>query len=164
MAVGGDISVALWNLRSNQLVKILGRHKTRVNSVSFSINKTHIASASDDGVIMLHNIEKYKSYHLPVSEKFNMEDPICRIKFSPLQERMLAHCGDSGSVLIWDTARLDILKIYNSHSTTCNDIIFNPRDKNSLCSGGLDKKMVIYDLNSKRYLISISCYYLFTLN
>lgn len=153
MVVGGDLSVALWNIKSNQLIKVLGKHKSRVNSVSFSINKTHIASASDDGDVMLHNIENYKSYYLPINENIKIVDSITKIKFSPLQERVLAHCGDSGNVSIWDTARLDLLKIYNSHSTTCNDIIFNPKDKNSLCSGGLDKKMVIYDLNSNRYIL-----------
>ena len=153
MVVGGDFNVALWNLNSGQQVKLLGKHKSKVNSVSFSINKSHVASASDDGIIFLHNIENSKSYNLPLKEKTEEIDPILSAKFSPHQGRLLAHCGDSGNVLIWDTARLELIKTFHSHSTICSEVIFNPKDKNSLCSGGLDKKMVIYDLNSKKQVI-----------
>ena len=73
------------------------------------------------------------------------------IQFSNFIKQMLATASDDSSVNLWDVNTQQIVKEFrNEHKMPANGISFSPANDMLMCSIGIDKKIVFYDVVGKK--------------
>lgn len=66
---------------------------------------------------------------------------------------MIASVSDDASLVLWDTnARRSVHQFTRSHKAPATDLSYSPSNDKLLTSCGLDKRIVLYDVLSKRYV------------
>lgn len=63
---------------------------------------------------------------------------------------MLATISDSGTLSLWDTKEKKILKTFQDHRAPATGLAFSPLNDMLLCSTGLDKKIIFYDVTGRK--------------
>ena len=65
----------------------------------------------------------------------------------------MASVSEDGGLNLWDSNKMQLLKAFkNEHKAPATGLSFSPVNDMLLNSVGLDKRIVFYDVNSKRYV------------
>jgi eukaryotic-like serine/threonine-protein kinase len=142
LAVAGfDRSIRLWQIGGRGLaIRLLhfilhlpvarfGGHKDRVRSVTFDPSGELLASAADDGSVIVRDLVGAKNELRLDGHKTGVN---C-VRFSP-DGTLLATAGDDGTVRLWSADSGSELQQFNGHLSIVRTVAFSP-DGSVLASG-----------------------------
>ena len=72
------------------------------------------------------------------------------MKYSLFSKALLASVSETGSLYLWDTKDNTLVKQFTEHKAPATGISFSPVNEMLLCSTGLDKKILFYDVVGKK--------------
>ena len=127
-----------------QLFRYFLRNQGIVNSVAFSPDGTILASAGDDGKIVLLNTSQFQ----PIQQLDGHSGPVTRVAFSP-DGKILASAGKDGSVILWDmNSYQPIGQPLSEHNGEVTSLAFSP-DGRTLATGGEDQAIILWDVQNQ---------------
>lgn len=153
---GGWFAIAIWDLQTGQVRKVLKGHDNSVKAITFSKDGRFLASGSVDKTARIWNVEtgetiKTLQTETPITLKLpsrtlnlKWKMPVTSVAFSP-DGKTLA-MGMGRSVHLWDVLTGNILKTLEGHEQSVTGIVFLP-DGNSLASCSLDGTVHRWSLN-----------------
>lgn len=129
---------------------VLQEHRSAVWLVAFSPDSRILASGSNDGTIILWEVNTRQVLHtlrLPKSKK-----SLYSLAFSP-DSHILASGSKDGTVKLWDVNTGEILQTLQQHEDKIHSVVFNPT-KRILASSSNDKTILweVVDTNTTREL------------
>lgn len=126
----GDVSETEFYLSEipKQAIAFLEGHTERVEEVSFSPDRTILASGSVDGTVRLWNVET----HAPIAT-LEVENPVYAVSFSQ-DGTILAAGALDGAVRLWNMKTSEQIGILEGHKEYVETVSFSP-DGESLASG-----------------------------
>jgi WD40 repeat protein len=135
-------SVLLDNVQANpHLVQFLRGHQAQVNKVAFSPDGRTLASASNDGRIILWDVVTRK----PASQQFSRRtNSVTSLAFRP-DGKMLASGLPDGTVILWDLETYELARSVRVHTDQVNSLAFSP-DGRLLASASFDKTIIVWDV------------------
>eukprot|EP00276_Gloeochaete_wittrockiana_P023988 CAMPEP_0184366394 /NCGR_PEP_ID=MMETSP1089-20130417/153604_1 /TAXON_ID=38269 ORGANISM="Gloeochaete wittrockiana, Strain SAG46.84" /NCGR_SAMPLE_ID=MMETSP1089 /ASSEMBLY_ACC=CAM_ASM_000445 /LENGTH=274 /DNA_ID=CAMNT_0026707961 /DNA_START=176 /DNA_END=997 /DNA_ORIENTATION=- len=147
LASGGSAKlVRLWDMKTKKLVKDFKGHTDVITSVTFSMEDTHIASASRNGDIILHTTTTANAV---TTLRTDRPSAVKCVQYSPFKKLILASTREDGEVQIWDVAKTTPDAVFRKHTSASTGVTFSPINKLLFCSVGLDRNIVFYDLGEK---------------
>ena len=82
-----------------------------------------------------------------------LKQAIKQLKYSKVKSNLIATADDGGCVKIWDsTARKSLYSFGTVHTSPTSGVAFSPINKMLLLSCGLDKRIVLYDVISRKFV------------
>ncbi|RXG58439.1 Protein NEDD1 [Armadillidium vulgare] len=69
-----------------------------------------------------------------------------------LNRSIVGVCGGNGYVALYDAITSKVFARHNSHSAPVSNVAFSPINELLMISVGYDKKLISYDVNTKRFL------------
>jgi WD40 repeat protein/tRNA A-37 threonylcarbamoyl transferase component Bud32 len=129
---------------------ICAGHSSRVTSVAWSPNGTHLASASYDKTIRLWNatngqhIQTYRGH----SGRVNA------LAWSPDSSRFIS-ASDDGSMLIWNTTSKNPLFTFSEHTGKVIAVAWSP-DGSRIASAGINKVVLVWEVATGRILFTFN--------
>lgn len=150
---GIDCVINIWDVKSRTAKRTYKDHFHAVTCCQFNYNDNFIASATDHGEILLLNVQKGDSFSLG-----GHDDPqaIRSLGYSYFSRSLLASVSDSGTVCLWDTKERKMLKKFQDHKAPSTCLAFSPLNDMLLCSCGLDKRIIFYDVTGKKTVKTIN--------
>lgn len=132
----GKGEIRLWNLRTQQELKVIKVHKLPVNSLAFSPDGQTLVSGSDDHTIRFWDVKTGEE-----SNVLKFTYAITSVVFSP-NGTLLATGDDGGNVQIWNfQSKKEVFKEY-LHANTVNSVVFST-DGRTLISGSKDSRIAV---------------------
>lgn len=147
---GADSVVRVWDLKDKKMLNSWNVHKSNVISVRFSFDDDHLASASSDGIIQIHNLRHGKTVSKLQLDPNIDSDSLKMIQYSKIDKAYLATCSDEGRINIWETSRSKLSTSILAHSAPCTSICFSQNNSSMLISSGLDKLVKIHDFKNPK--------------
>lgn len=141
--VTGDINQ--WNCSTNELTNTFtSTHSSAVRRLAKMGDK--IVSASATGELFI-----WQTDTASVLTKLKTPKPksIRGLEHSRYDRAMLSTTSDDGVVCLWDIEKQAIRHKFTSHNAPAMDLSFSTINALLLASGGLDKKIIFYDAQSK---------------
>lgn len=78
-----------------------------------------------------------------------LDAQINQISFSPHNDNYLASAQEDSFLTLFDVAAQRAIAVFNSHKANARGIAFSPTNRLHLLSVGLDKSIIIHDINIK---------------
>ncbi|XP_047122734.1 protein NEDD1 isoform X1 [Hydra vulgaris] len=150
---GVDHVVCIWDIKSKTAKRIYKDHTHPVTCSIFNYNDNTIASSSNHGNILLTNVQSGVSSE-PLSTGENQA--IRSLNYSHFVRSLLASINDSGAVSLWDTKEKKLIKTFTEHKGPGTKVSFSPLNDMLLCSCGLDKRIIFYDVTGKKMVKTIN--------
>lgn len=150
---GVDHIVCIWDIKSKTAKRIYKDHTHPVTCSIFNYNDNTIASSSNHGNILLTNVQSGISSE-PLSTGENQA--IRSLNYSHFVRSLLASINDSGAVSLWDTKEKKLTKTFTDHKGPGTKVSFSPLNDMLLCSSGLDKRIIFYDVTGKKMVKTIN--------
>ncbi|MGA9381115.1 MAG: WD40 repeat domain-containing protein [Phormidium sp.] len=133
----GKGEIRLWNLRTQQELRVIKVHLLPINSLAFSPDGETLVSGSDDHTIRFWDVKTGEE-----SNVLKFTYSITSVVFSP-DGTLFATGDDSGNIQIWDfQSKKDIFKEH-VHAADVTSVVFSP-DGRTLISGSKDCKIAMY--------------------
>lgn len=151
LACGGrNRTITVWDLKTKKMKKQYKGHKDAISCIIFNWNDTHIASGSSSGEVLIHNVVSGQCGS-PLTTP--TRQPIRNIQYSFFKKAYLAAVSDDGSLYLWDTNTNKLLTTFNNaHKAPATALAFSPLNNLLLASCGLDKRILCYDIMSKKVI------------
>jgi WD40 repeat protein/transcriptional regulator with XRE-family HTH domain len=144
LATGDNHLVCLWQVADGQPRLTLRGHTSRVWSVAFSPNGQILASGSEDqGGIRLWDVETGNGLGILQADS---KHSIKCVAWHP-DGQILASCGNSGTIWLWDVRRQACLKTLQGHSSWVVSVAWSP-DGQMLASGSQDQTIRLWDIRT----------------
>ena len=145
----GNGAVALWDLSRLSKTKqkyVFTDHKRTVNKICFHPTDANILlSGSQDGTINFFDIRKKC-----VATKFFGQAGIRDVQFSPFDRNLFAAARESGNIELWDLRKPEhFLLQFAGHFGPVFSIDWHPEDRSWLGTGGRDKTIKVWNIQSK---------------
>lgn len=153
VSAGKDGTVSLWDLKTRSIKRYYQDHTAPCSFALFNFNGNVVASGSTHGEIILTEVQSGSP-----SQPLIVEDGggvVC-LGYSHFTRYLLASCSEKGALTLWDTKESKLVKSFNEHSETASCLSFSPLNDMLLCSTGLDKKMIFYDVCYKKIVKTIT--------
>ncbi|MFB2875523.1 WD40 repeat domain-containing protein [Floridanema aerugineum] len=132
----GKGEIRLWNLRTQEKVRVIKSHSRPVNSLAFSPDGQTLISASDDHTIRFWDVKTGEE-----SNVLKFTYGITSVVFSP-NGTLFASGDDGGNIQIWDfQSKKEVFKEY-LHANAVNSVVFSP-DSSTLISGSKDSRIAV---------------------
>ncbi|KAL3852617.1 hypothetical protein ACJMK2_016236 [Sinanodonta woodiana] len=148
IAGGSDGTIGLWDLKFLKLKKTYKDHKGPVTCAQFNWNSTVIASGSETGEIILHNVVTGQGTSPLVTSRVQA---IRQLQYCKQKKSLLGAVSDDGSLNLWDSNTRQLIHGFSdSHRAPATGLVFSPINDILLMSIGLDKRIVCYDLQAKK--------------
>ncbi|KAL8488205.1 hypothetical protein ACS0TY_024478 [Phlomoides rotata] len=140
--------VRIWDLLNKGCVKWLKGHTDAITDVMYNCKDEHIASISQKGDIIVHNLASG-------ARAAELKDPngqaLGALDYSRMSRHLLVTAGDDGSVHLWDTTgRSPKVSWLKQHSAPTSGVSFSPSSDKSIASVGLDMKLYTFDTGSRK--------------
>ncbi|CAG8552745.1 5105_t:CDS:10 [Paraglomus occultum] len=156
---GSDKIVYVWDRTESQYDEPLKGHRSAITSIDLNIDETLVASASDIGNIIIHSRTSLIQSNLTVLTGQNTKStqPMNVLEYSHFKRGLLAAGSEDGYLRIWDTsASTTALQTFESaHFGPVRGIAFSPFNSQLMCSSGMDKRIVLYDVGKRSILKNI---------
>jgi WD40 repeat protein len=114
-------------------------HSASVKSVSFSPDKSLLASGSADNTIRIWDVATGKTLHIFQGHTA----PINSVSFSPDGQRLASGSTDN-TIRIWDIDKEHTIRILQGHTAPINSVSFSPNGQR-LASGSDDNTIRVWD-------------------
>lgn len=151
---GIDNVISIWDIKSRTAKRTYKDHVNPVCYCLFNYNDNVIASASDHGEILITNVQTGVSCE-PMTGS-DTQAVRC-LGYSLFSRHLLASASDSGVINLWDTKEKKmLLKSFTDHKAPATGLSFSPLNDMLLCSTGLDKKIIFYDVTGKKTVKTIN--------
>ncbi|CAK87730.1 unnamed protein product (macronuclear) [Paramecium tetraurelia] len=153
LASGGhDSIVRVWDLKKKTIQSHLKGHYSQINSLHWNSADTLIASASNVGDILVHDV----STQIAVST-FNLKGSktpgFKAVKF--MSKNLLCSGSNDGSVTIFDLNKNEYQCNFSSqHTSKVTGLSFT---QSLVCSVGTDQKCYLYSIVDKKVTHTIAC-------
>ncbi|KAG9306704.1 hypothetical protein G9A89_004251 [Geosiphon pyriformis] len=144
---GTDKDVHIWDREQQAYADPLQGHRSTITSLDLNLDENLVASSNSGGNIIVHNRRQASSNNLIVLTS----QPINILEYSYYKPGLLAAGGDDCHLRLWDTsASTTALQTFeNVHHQSIKGIAFSPQNSSLMCSSGLDKRIVLYDVGKK---------------
>jgi WD40 repeat protein len=78
------------------------------------------------------------------------------LQYSYVKRGLLAAGGEDGSLRLWDTSvSTTAIQTYEkAHLSEIKGIAFSPSNQHLLITAGMDKRIVLYDVGKKEYVVN----------
>ena len=141
-----DELVKIWDLAGKEpkCVLSLGGHTKTVRAVAFSSDDKFVASAGDDGVIVVRDAATGKEVHTLKGHDGAVSD-LCFRK----DGLRLASAGADKTIRMWDLASGKSVQTLKAHTAPVRAVRFT-RDDQHVLSAGDDKSIIIWPLPAAR--------------
>lgn len=114
-------------------------HNLRVNSICFSQDSHHVATAS--WKVVVSDVES--GADVQVFTDLKPKETIHALAFSP-DNRILAAAGSDKRIFIWDINSGSLNRILEEHSQSVSSLAFSPNNR-FLASAGIDEQLVVWN-------------------
>jgi WD40 repeat protein len=141
---GGDNKVYLWNYKTMKQIAELEEHKDRVWSVNIGPDGSTVASTSDDGAIVLWDLQTGMLEERQSLSEHNK--PVWATAFSP-DGAFLASSSDDTTVRLWDLRQNVCIKVFYGHEKRVRSVAFNPNGK-QIASASNDGQIRVWNVES----------------
>ena len=141
-----DDSVRLWDLNTRKPLKTFKDHPGGVVSLSFSPDGQTLAVECPgeryfDAIVVLWDVESgERKATLPIARSCYYSG----VRFSP-DSTLLAVGGNMGTLLLWNVATGEKLKVFSGHGHWIESLAFSP-DGTTLASGSVDGTVLLWDV------------------
>jgi len=143
-SVSADGSVKLWDVNTNQELRVLQGHGGPVTAVAFSPDRITLASGSDDETVKLWDLSTGLELRT-----INLENSVAALAFSPDGKTLACGTGDI-SVKLWDVS-MNQLRELKGHLGPITAVAFSS-DGKTLASGSGDTTVKLWDLRTQKEL------------
>jgi WD40 repeat protein len=153
LATGGDNNlICLWQIADGQPRQFLRGHTSRVWSLAWSPDSQMLASGSEDqwGV----RLWDVKTGNCLVILQGDRSHPTKSVTWHP-DGQILASCGDSNQIWVWDVHRRGLLRTLQGHSDWTVSVAWSP-DGKILASGSQDQTIRLWDVHTGQCLKTLS--------
>ncbi len=153
-SASADKSIKLWNIADSSELATLSEHSGWVTAVAFSPAGDILASASDDRSLVLWSTSDRKK----IVTLGNHTERVNDVAFSP-EGWILASASDDNiagvdaTIKLWDVLKNREIAVLVEDGGSVETIAFSP-DGQILASGGYDNVVNLYDLASKKKIVS----------
>uniref|UniRef100_H2YEJ0 Uncharacterized protein n=1 Tax=Ciona savignyi TaxID=51511 RepID=H2YEJ0_CIOSA len=147
--MGGDVNV--WDRETGQLKKAFkDTHSSPVTCIALNETETHVVSGSNKGDVVIRNL----SSNTTSKPHFKSEGHAVRsMIFSPWSHSLVGMAMDDGTLHLHDTLQSTTYHSFHEiHKAPAMSIAFSNFNELLFASVGLDKKLIIYDVNRKKSL------------
>ena len=129
-----------WGFKEIKHSRYIDFHKDKINALDFSFDGQHFLTASEDGIIVIWDIETFKIHKI----LFGHTDGVLDARFSVDGKKIISASRD-GSVKIWqlETGKITSEFIHESHVSFAS---FTPNCKNIISES--DCKVNVWDVET----------------
>ena len=109
-----------------------------------------VASGGDSGEVIL---SPFGSSGLPTKLRRygSATRPVSALRYSPFKSTHLAAVYDDGALVVWDTLLgAQHVMFDGAHSGPSTAVGFSPLNRLLMCTAGLDRRLVFYDVDDKK--------------
>ncbi|MBN3889395.1 MAG: ribosome assembly protein 4 [Nostoc sp. JL31] len=131
-------------------VNTLEGHSDGVNSVAYSPDGQHLASASSDKTIKIWDVSSGQLLKSLTGHR----DAVSSVAYSPNRQQLASASFDK-TIKIWDVSSGKLLKSLTGHSSGVISIAYSPNGQ-QLASASFDKTIKIWDVSSGKLLKSLT--------
>lgn len=153
---GEDSIVRVWDLKEKRVAMTWKSHATSVVSVRCCPDEDHVASASIDGVLYVHNLRNGKTVTKLQMRGEDATDALKMIQYSPHERSRIATCTDKGKVTVWESSRAKVLASIAAHVAPCTAIAYSHVNAALLLSSSLDKTVKLHDIRARKTVSTIN--------
>jgi WD40 repeat protein len=147
---GKGESVLLWDAKAGRGIGVLqGHHTALVRRVVFSRDGQRLASAGEDGLVVIWEVGTWKALHKLKAHG----DVVVGVAFSP-DGRLLATASSDETAKVWDVETGQLLTTFTGHDERVLCVAFSP-DGGRVVSGGDDKAVRVWDARTGRELLKL---------
>ena len=150
---GKDCTVHIWDIKSRTAKRTYKDHINQISFCIFNFNGNVVASASDQGEIILTEVQSGAPCQPMVGTD---TQSITCLGYSHFTRYLLASTSNSGVLSLWDTKASKLVKSFMEHTAPSTCLSFSPLNDMLLCSTGLDKRINFYDVCYKKIVKTIN--------
>ncbi|EDV19299.1 Protein NEDD1 [Trichoplax sp. H2] len=140
--------VSIFDLKSRSIQKVFKSHTDPITCVSFSNRDQYIASGAINGHVRIDNVTTSQSSSPLIAENCQA---IRALQYSHFRTSLLGVASDSGEINLWD---INSMKLWwsstDAHFAPATDLSFSTVNDMLLATVGLDKRIVLSDVKSKK--------------
>lgn len=127
--------LVLEDLRNNTSVRSFGGHKGTITAIAYAQSGQLVATGSDDGTVMLHDLNANTS-----NEVNRYDEPVAALAFS--NDRAQLAIGTGTQVLIVDVSSYAVVRLFDEHRGKVWAITYSP-DGRQIASASADHTAVV---------------------
>ncbi len=132
-----DATFKIWDLKASVNPRMISHHGKPVRQIDFSPDQKWIASASEDGKVVIFDGSGNVKRELP------HPGPVFAVRFSPDQKH-LATAGNDRIIRIWDLRNWQV-KTLHGHTDLIHSLNFDPTGQR-LVSGSRDQSVRLWNI------------------
>jgi WD40 repeat protein len=150
LACGTDDGyIQVWDLKERDFLFSINHSRLdQVHAVAWKEDDSIIVGVTSHGYLL---IVDFKSQMVIKTLRYS-DWALRTCKFSNFRRDLLACSGDEGVIIVFDVGQQEIYHAYekSKHSKPCYGLAFSTTNELLLCSGGLDAKILFFDINEKK--------------
>ncbi|CAN7981730.1 unnamed protein product [Ixodes pacificus] len=156
LAVGCcDGSVLLWDIKQGRPSASFQARSAAVTRLSFSNDDSFLAMAAADGTLCIYNMG---TKHCSKSLAQPRDQVVTGLECSILRRYQVASSWTDGTVCTWDASCQRLVAEMVLHPKySCSGVALSPQFEALLATVGMDKRLVLFDLTSRRAQGSVQC-------